>query len=142
MGNSKIKVDARDIAELIENYNPFGFKDSKQRIMVFRDYEAAYIELIDRLYQAGPMMVDAVLFLKDNLGMPIIEAQDFVRLWKFVVGQKEDDFFFDWKKGGYYLDAPLERFAKGMHLLSETRFNKDMFKSALEKIKAKYNVNQ
>lgn len=138
----KMKIQVNDIAELVERYNPFGFKDAKGRIMVFRTYDEAYFELMDRIYKAGPVMVDAVLFCVDNLGMSHIEATRFVALWAPVTGQKSSEFFFDWKAGGYYLEHPLEAFAKGMHTLSETKFNKDMFLSAFDRIKIKYNVKQ
>lgn len=139
---AKLKIQVSDIAELVELYNPFGFKDAKGRIMVFRTYDEAYYELLERIYKAGPKMVDAVLFAVDTWGMPLADAQRFVGSWKMVCGQKEPEFFFDWETGGRDRDTSLERFARGMHLISETKFNSDMFKNALERFKAKIGVKE
>ncbi len=133
----KLKVEARDIAEFIENYNPFGFKDKNGCLMCFDTYEKAYLELFERIYNAGPKMVDAVLFVCDNLGMRIADAQRFVALWKPVTGQADDEYFFSWTDEDGCLLRSLENFARGMHLISETKFNKDMFLSAVEKFRIK-----
>lgn len=137
----KIKIQARDIAELVELYNPFGFKDPKGRIMVFRTYDEAYYELLERVYKAGPTMVDLVLFVVDNLGMSLQEAKKFVYLWKGYCGVKDTLFLFDWKNGGKDRDKQLEQIARGMHILSETKFNNDMFLSALNRFKTTLNCN-
>lgn len=139
---TKIKINATDIAEVVEKYNPFGFKTAKGAICIFKTYDEAYYELIERIYKAGPKMVDAVLFCMDNVGMTLQDAQRFVGSWKMVVGQKECEFFFDWETGGRDRDTQLERFAKGMHLISETKFNKDMFNNALTRFKAKIGVKE
>lgn len=137
----KLKVQARDIADFIENYNPFGFKDKRGGLMCFDTYEKAYLELFERIYKAGPKMVDAVLFVCDNLGMSIQDAQRFVCLWKPVSGQSDDEYFFSWTNEDGCLNQNLERFAKGIHLISETKFNKDMFLMAVEKFKIKLAKN-
>lgn len=136
-----IKIQARDIAELVERYNPFGFKDAKGCIMVFKTYDEAYYELISRVYNAGPLMVDSVLFVVDNLGMNLADAKRFIATWKGYCGVTDSLFLFDWKNGGKDRDLKLEQFAKGMHLISETKFNKDMFLHALDRFKCSINVN-
>lgn len=139
MGRIKVKVN--DLSELIEQYNPFGFKDENSRIMVFRTYDEAYYELITRIYNAGPIMVDAELFMYENLGMNLSDAKRFVATWKGYVGISDYIFLFDWKNGGKERDRQLERFARGMHLISETKFNGDMFRNALERFKLTINCN-
>lgn len=135
----KMKINVRDIAELVELYNPFGFKDAKGRIMVFRTYEDAYSELLMRIYKAGPIMVDAVLFCSEQLGMTLSESKKFVALWRGYCGVADPQFLFDWQHGGKDRDMKLEQFARGMHLLSETKLNKDMFLSALNRFKQSIN---
>lgn len=137
---SRLKIKVKDITELIEQYNPFAFKDGKGRIMAFPSYNQAYYELFSRLYKAGPKMVDAVLFAIDTWGMSLQDAQRFIASWKMVVGQESSDFFFDWQHGGAERDKTLERFAKGMHLISETKFNSDMFRDALTRFKISIGV--
>ena len=58
---NRMKLDARDVAEFVEKYNPFGFKDDKGAFMIFKDYDAAYFELLTRLYNAGPKYIDMIL---------------------------------------------------------------------------------
>lgn len=136
------KIHANDIAELVERYNPFGFKDERSRIMVFRTYDEAYYELISRVYKAGPIMVDIDLFLVDNLGMTLAEAKKFFALWRGCSGATDPIFLFDWQNGGKDRDQKLEQICKGMHLLSETKFNRDMFLSALNRFKSTLNINE
>lgn len=136
-----IKLNVRDMAELVEQYNPFGFKDPRGRIMVFRTYDEAYYELISRIYKAGPLMVDATLFVVDNLGMTLTDAKKFVATWRGYVGVTDPLFFIDWKRGGKERDKQIEQFARGMHLISETSFNADMFRNALERFKMTINCD-
>lgn len=138
MKKNKIKVSG--IEEAILLYNPFVFKDQSGRFMMFPTLEDSYYELLQRIYDAGPTMVDVIVFFVDTYGMPYVEAQNYVRGWLSVIGMKEAVFLFDWKNGGKQRDADLEKFARGMHLMSETKFNKDMFLGALAKFKKKMHI--
>lgn len=129
-----------DIGDFLERYNPLAFKDARGNIMYFKTYEEAYCELLDRLYLAGPYMIDAVLFCVNTYGMSNVDAQRFVNSWQRHVGAEEQFFMIDWKTGGRKRDMDLETFARGLHLLAETKFNKDMFLSALDKIKKKLKI--
>lgn len=136
-------VRALGLEELIERYNPFAFKDEKNRIEMYETYEKAYYELFRRIYAAGPKMVDAVVFCVDTWGMTLADAQRFVALWRPMMRKKDELFQFDWKDGGTERDRDLEVFARGCHLISETRFNKDMFSYALERwLHDMFNNNQ
>lgn len=129
-----------DLGDFLEQYNPLAFKDARGNIMYFKSYSDAYVELLDRIYLAGPHMVDAVLFCINNYGMAIADAARFVNGWQRYVGAKEQFFMIDWQTGGKERDRQLEIFARGLHLLTETKFNKDMFLDALEKIKIKLKI--
>ena len=129
----KYILKPRDLVDLIENYNPFAFKDEKQQVMLFRTYEEAYYELFKRIYAAGPIMVDAVVFCVDQWGMTLADAQRFVALWRHSTFKKDELYTFDWETGGTERDKDLEAFARGCHLISETKFNRDMFNYALER---------
>lgn len=131
-----------DLGEFLEQYNPLAFKDASGKIMYFKTYVEAYCELLDRLYKAGPYMVDAVLFCMNNYNMKIQDAQRFVNSWQRYVGAENQFFMIDWKTGGSERDKQLETFARGLHLLAETKFNKDMFLFALEKMKIKLKVEE
>lgn len=134
----KYMPSPRDLAELIEVYNPFGFKTPDRVIMMFPTYEECYGELLDRLYLQFPRYVDLVLFCVDNLDMSNMDAVRFIKSWRsFCI---DEQFMIDWKGGGTERDSQLEKVARGMHTLSGTKFNKDMFKMALEKFKIKNQI--
>ena len=134
----KIKPNPRDLAELIEVYNPFGFKTPNRVIMIFPTYEECYMEMLNRMYQSFPRYVDLVLFCVDNLDMPHLDAERFIRGWRSLsVGA---EFLIDWKEGGKERDHILENVARGLHTISGTTFNKDMFYMALEKFKIQNNL--
>lgn len=127
----KLQIQAKDISDVIEQYNPFAFKDAKNRIMIFKTYREAYFELLERIYKAGPLMVDAVVFCVDNFGMEFRDAVRFVNLWYSVTGRRDHEYLFNWTVPAE-AEQMAERFAKGMHTISETKFNKDLFKAAFD----------
>lgn len=131
-----------DIGEFLELYNPLAFKDARGHIMYFKTYEDAYLEMLERVYKAGPKMVDAVLFCMNTYGMKLQEAQRFVNSWQRYCGFKDQFMLLDWKTGGAERDKDLESFAKGLHMLVEAHFNKAMFLSALSKFKEKIKVEK
>lgn len=131
-----------DLGDFLEQYNPLAFKDASGKIMYFKTYVEAYEELLNRIYKAGPYMVDAVLFCTDTYGMKLQDAQRFVNSWQRYVGVENQFFLIDWKTGGSTRDSDLEKFARGLHLLTETKFNKDMFLYALDKMKKKLKVEE
>lgn len=130
------------IGEFLEQYNPLAFKDARGKIMYFKTYAEAYEEMLSRIYKAGPYMVDAVLFCMNTYAMNLAAAQRFVNSWQRYVGAREQFFMLDWKTGGKQRDTDLEIFARGLHLLTETKFNKDMFLCALNKFKVKLKVEK
>lgn len=131
-----------DLGEFLELYNPLAFKDARGNIMYFKTYVEAYEELFDRLYKAGPYMIDAVVFCMDNYGMKIQDAQRFVNSWQRYIDVQKQYFLIDWKTGGKERDLQLEKFARGLHLLLESKFNKDMFLCALDKMKEKLKIEK
>lgn len=137
----KLKIEARDLAELVEKYNPFGFKDEKNDLMIFKDYDAAYYELLNRLYKAGPTYIDLILFCHDNWGMKPVDASRFVNLWHRSCGITSETLLIDWQYGGAERDSILQRLAKAAHLITETKFNNDMFLNALNRFKTIKNLD-
>ena len=137
----RIRYNPQDLCQLVEDYNPFVLKDEKGRILLFNTYEKAYYELLKRVYKAGPILFDAVLFCKKQLNMPFSDARKFVSSWTRYIKSDEGIFLIDWKDGGRERDIMLETIVRGMHMVSETRFNSDMFKSALTNFKSIINAN-
>lgn len=131
MGKDVFK--ANDFAELMERYNPLAFKDEEGKIMLFKSYQEAYTELLNRLYKAGPKLIDVVVFAVDTWGMTLSDAQRFVASWRTNGFRKNELYLIDWETGGVERDQDLEQIARGCHLITETTFNKDMFKYSLMK---------
>lgn len=129
-----------DIATFIEQYNPLALKDAKGTVMYFKTYADCYEELLDRLYKSGPYMIDCVVFCMDTYGMKIQDAKRFVNSWQRYVDISEDFVLIDWLSGGKTRDQQLEKVARALHLLTETKFQKDMFLYALLKMKEKLKV--
>ena len=138
---NRMKLDTRDVAEFIEKYNPFGFKDEKGAFMIFKDYDAAYFELLTRLYNAGPKYIDMILFCHDNWGMKPVDGSRFVNLCRRACGLPGETLLIDWKDGGAGRDRLLQTLAKGAHLITETKFNTSMFLNALNRFKSLKSLN-
>lgn len=131
----KFKPQINDLSDVILVYNPFCLKNDKGTLMVFETYEEAYVELLRRLYKAGPTAVDPVVFLCDNLGMANMDAVDFVKSWGRKYRETTQLFLFDWSEDNRETDYYAREFCWCMHQLSETQFNEAMFNNALCRIK-------
>lgn len=132
-------MKAESMEELVEVYNPMVLRDEKGVIMTFADYSECYFELIKRLYGTGGHYVDFVLFVVETWGMPEVDAVRFVRTWHSLVDFTKEGFVVvDWKHGGKERDKMIEGVVKCCHTLAETKFDRDMFLSALNKFKLNF----
>lgn len=130
-----------DIGDFLEQYNPLAFKDDKGRIMSFASYSEAYVEMLRRVWKAGPKYVDLVLFCVDNYQMPFQDAVRFVRSWRSV-GITRDELLTDWRldpnRDNVALIKDLEKVARGLHMLVECKFQKDSFLDAYDKFMSRF----
>lgn len=139
------KENYLDLGDFLVARNPLAFKDEKNTIMYFQTYKEAYEEMLERLYKAGPVYVDLVLFAMDTYGMEKKDAEQFVRKF-WSIGLKEQELLLNWQS-----EAPSERarlreqlakVAKGLHMLVESKFQSDMFLAAFDAFMVKLNYQK
>lgn len=128
------------LSDFLEERNPLSFKDAKGKIMYFRDYESAYYEFFQRIFEAGPKYVDMVLFCMDTYGMTKSDAERFVSRWR-CFGITEDAILTNWWFGDNQLERKrlidcLQGVAQGLHMLAGTKFKKDMFLGAFSRFES------
>ena len=55
--------DPKDLVYIIERYNPFAFKDKEGRLLLFKDYTAAYRYTLKQLAKRFPKgYIDMTIF--------------------------------------------------------------------------------
>lgn len=120
--------------EMIERYNPFGFKKDNGVIMMFEDYSAAYYYALQKLgtdFKKG--VIDVPLYISDRTGLPISEAEHIFDDMKSLLGKEElldiDLRTFDGA------ERRLRDFIKALHTISETKFDEVAFQDAYAKFK-------
>lgn len=141
--NTMAMKDYFDLGEFLEARNPLAFKDSKQKIMFFETYKEAYLELLERLYKAGPKYIDLVLFVINTYGMSKPDAERWVGRWKSL-GVNSEQVLLNWYDiEGADLNVDRElvaKIAKCLHTLVESKFNSDMFLAAWNEFIEKLNM--
>lgn len=133
----KMKIEG--MAEMLEVYNPMVLRDEKGVIMSFADYSECYFELIKRFYGVGGPYVDLVLFVVETWGLSEVDAVRFVRTWHSLVDFPKEGFVVvDWMNGGKERDKMIEGVVNCCHTLTKTKFDRNMFLSALNKFKLNF----
>lgn len=120
----------RDFEEMIEKYNPFGFKKENGEICMFETYKEAYIYALRKLgedFKAG--FVDLPLYISKNTGMIIQEAEREAARMRSLWG-KNDVMLIDLRTF-HGSDNQLKNFIKCLHLITETKFDETSFQEAL-----------
>lgn len=136
----KVDFSKMDLQTLIEEHNPFAFKDVKRKICFFENFSGAYLALLERLFEQFPKgYIDMVLFVVDNCDMEHEDACRFVDNMK-KAGYKLNPSVIDWYEGGLERDKMLKSIAIGMHDISETSFNEGLFMAALNMFMVKYKI--
>lgn len=133
--------------EVMEKVNPFAFKDEKGKICIFKDYRAAYLYGIEKMYAMSMGgWLDLVLFMCTHCGFSLPDAvrfmESFERSGALTASDESDKtqlVQIDWTD---YKDMQrvLTRVFNGLHWILETKFNNDMFRSALDTFCAKMGV--
>ena len=121
----------RDFVELIESYNPFGLKQPDGDTRIFKDYSEVYLFVMNELYKKFPQgYIDLVVFLHEQTSMPVEVAEEFVREWnKYGISDSVNLLRLDVKD--VQRDIYLRQLMRGMHEISGTLFDEDMFIKAL-----------
>lgn len=121
----------RDFEEMIEKYNPFGFKRENGEICIFETYEEAYKYALRKLgddMTAG--FVDLPLYISKNTGLIIQEAEREAARMRPLWGARDIQLIdLHTFKGG--ADNQLKNFIKCLHVITETQFDERGFQAAL-----------
>lgn len=120
----------KSFEEMIEKYNPFGFKYSDGRICMFEDYKKAYYYAMRKLiddFEAG--YVDIILYLNKNTGLPVADCEKEVARMRSLWG-KSDVRLFDLR--GFSEETPylMKNFIKSLHMITETEFDESAYQQA------------
>lgn len=138
-----------DFFRIMEEHNPFYFRDKREHFIMFKDYSLLYEAMMERLYEQAPLgYIDLVLFLTDQCHMGQLEAADFLQNFhrSGAIDRRDPKgaagvVMVDWKDVDTYKDT-FANIAKGLHWLMETQFNPSMFNQGFNMFKLKYKMFQ
>lgn len=120
----------KSFMDLIERYNPFGYKKEDGETCTFRTYKDAYLYSFKQLYLMFPRgYLDLVLFVSQQTKMPHADSVRIVKTWKSL--EVTDVMLVDLRTNDNARKFDLMRIIKALHTISETRFNEAMFSEAL-----------
>lgn len=128
------KDKAQSFEELMQRYNPFGYKQENGKVCMFANYKDVYLYTMERLYISFPRgYIDMVVFLTDMTGMPEHECKDIIetQFKQFNINdvlQLPDM----WSTTSVYMSNVLVRIMQGLHTITETQFSPMYFQQALE----------
>lgn len=130
----RVNFSYKDFEEMIEKYNPFGFKQEDGKIEMYVDYGVAYFDCMKKIYEQFPKgLVDLILFLHQATTLPIRDAErEFKRMIPFV-GNCEliaVDFITPTRES---LVREMRPIMKALHTITETKFNESYFLQAVDK---------
>lgn len=121
----------RDFADLIERFNPFGFKEKDGRIMSFENYGKVYAYTLERIALTFPRgYIDIPLFIHNETGMPIGDCEDMTRNMK-CIGLDREEYLVEIWEPTRERTMFFRQLMQGLHLISETPFSESYFQDAL-----------
>ena len=120
----------KSFIDLIERFNPFGFKKEDGDTQVFREYKDAYLYALKKLFLQFPRgYIDFTLYIEAQTKLPFADSVRVVRSWKTMDVNEVELIDLRSNDRARYLD--LMKVMKCLHTISETKFNEAMFKQAL-----------
>lgn len=129
---AKKKLVYRDFEEMIEKYNPFGFKEDGE-IQCYLTYEDAYYAAMKKLKELFPRgYVDLPLYITMTTGLPLPDSErEFMRM-RPIWGNEQVKLI-DINEFSYGTQSDLESFIVSLHQITETKFCKSSFLEAYER---------
>ena len=123
----------QDFADMIERFNPFGFKKSNGESLIFETYLGVYKYTLDKLTAMFPRgYVDLVLFLHEMTGMPANDCKQIVKSWKSL--GVEETMLIEFWSASPDRSIQLKRIMQALHSLSGTHFNEAYFSEAMREL--------
>jgi hypothetical protein len=124
--------DPKDLVYIIERYNPFAFKDKEGRLLLFKDYTAAYRYTLKQLAKRFPKgYIDMTIFLCEQMSISLKETVQEVTQWK-ELGIKDDIFYLKIWERTTERNSMLTDIFKVLHMISGTKFDEFSFRIAMK----------
>ena len=124
--------DPKDLVYIIERYNPFAFKDKEGRLLLFKDYTAAYRYTLKQLAKRFPKgYIDMTIFLCEQMSISLKETVQEVTQWK-ELGIKDDIFYLKIWERTTERNSMLTDIFKVLHMISGTKFDEISFRTAMK----------
>lgn len=124
-------MKADSIAEMIQKYNPFFFKEGNE-VKSFKDYGEVYLyalKLLEKHFPRG--YIDVPLFLHIATGQPLAVCEREIKKSSMLVTVNGGIILCEAVNG----EKPKEKYEKlmrALHTLSNTKFSQDYFNWAWE----------
>lgn len=122
----------QDLEYIIERYNPFVFKDKEGRLLLFKDYTAAYKYTLKQLAKRFPKgYIDMTIFLCERMSISLKETVQEVTRWR-KMGIKDDIFYLKIWERTTDRNTMLTEIFKALHMISGTKFDEFSFRTAMK----------
>ena len=122
----------QDLKYIIEKYNPFVFKDKEGKILLFKDYTAAYKYTLKQLAKRFPKgYIDMTIFLCEHMSISLKETVQEVTRWR-KMGIKDDIFYLKIWNRTTERNSMLTDIFKALHMISGTEFDEFSFRTAMK----------
>ena len=119
----------RSFVDLIERYNPFGFKKEDDDTCLFKNYTECYLYTLKKLYLQFPRgYIDMALFVEKRTHLPYNDSLRVVKGWKTM--GIDEVMLIDFTSDDISTRYQLASIMKALHTISETRFNEALFYEA------------
>lgn len=117
-------MKADGLAEMIQKYNPFFFKEGNE-ILNFKNYGEVYLYALKLLKKHFPRgYIDVPLFLNIATGQPLAVCTEFTRRSSFLLTINGGIFLCE-SADGQMPKEKYERLMRALHVLSNTQFSQD-----------------
>ena len=134
-------MKADGLAEMIQKYNPFFFKEGNE-ILNFKNYGEVYLYALKLLKKHFPRgYIDVPLFLNIATGQPLAVCTEFTRRSSFLLTINGGIFLCE-SADGQMPKEKYERLMRALHVLSNTQFSQDYFNWAWEEFVSQSGVKE
>jgi len=121
-----------DLEDIIERCNPFVFKDKDGKLLLFKDYTAAYKYTLKQLAKRFPKgYIDMTIFLCEQMSISLKETVQEVTRWR-KMGIKDDIFYLKIWERTTERNIMLSDIFKALHMISGTKFDEISFRTAMK----------
>lgn len=131
--------DAKDLAELVEQHNPFGIKGNDGSILFFESYAAVYFHVLVVLHtQFKRGYVDLILLINVLTQVGASVCEELFRNMRSLWGSNPEKLImynFDSTDDDDHADLAL--IMKCLHVISETKFDAYQFREAIQLMQIK-----